>query len=267
MSSKGKKKGKELIVLPEQPEQCQILLEAFQWGAQRNKANDQMVKQSSRDATEEQKKRPITKRSGINRMSVAISNAPAYMTGSSVSESSKQHKNPKNIVSGIGYGGYAFVKGIASGIGGIFYEPYKGAKKKGAKGAAVGVGKGLIGLVAKPVAGTVGLVGCTVQGAVSTPGTIKRAVTKKGGKKGEQDGDSSDEEHKTDGAPTEQMVESVAEDSETNFDDISMRTESIANMGGSVALNDIEEYNREKAEMNEKLQSIKQLAESGDPTF
>lgn len=54
-------------------------------------------------------------------MSVAISNVPEYMTGSQVSESSKQHKNPKNIVSGLGYGGYAFVKGIASGIGGLVY--------------------------------------------------------------------------------------------------------------------------------------------------
>ena len=126
-------------------------------------------------------------------MSVAINNVPEYMTGSQVSESSKHHKNPKNIVSGLGYGGYAFVKGIASGIGGLVYQPYKGAKEKGAKGAAVGVGKGLIGLVAKPVAGTVGLVGCTVQGAVSTPGTMKRALTKKGTKKGAQEGEQDDE--------------------------------------------------------------------------
>ena len=105
------------------------------------------------------------------------------MTGSQVSEQDKKHKNPKNVVSGLGYGGYAFIKGIATGLGGVLYQPYKGAKEKGAKGAAVGVGKGLIGLVAKPVAGTVGLVGCTVQGAANTPGTLKRAVTKKEGKK------------------------------------------------------------------------------------
>ena len=92
------------------------------------------------------------------------------------------------------------MKGIATGIAGVVYEPYKGARQKGAKGAAVGVGKGLIGLVAKPVAGTVGLVGCTVQGAVNTPGTIQRAATKtkKGGKDGEgtADGFEDDEEEK-----------------------------------------------------------------------
>ena len=112
-------------------------------------------------------------------MSVAINNAPKYLTGTEVTEANKQHKNPKNILSGVGYGGYALVKGIFDGVTGLVTEPYKGAKKKGAKGAAVGVGRGLMGLVAKPVGGTVGLVGCTVQGAVSTPGTIKSALTKK----------------------------------------------------------------------------------------
>ena len=53
MNSKGKKKGKELIVLPEQAEQCQILLDAFARGSQSTKAADQLIKQSSKDATEE----------------------------------------------------------------------------------------------------------------------------------------------------------------------------------------------------------------------
>ena len=112
-------------------------------------------------------------------MSVAINNAPEILTFSSQTEDSKKYKKPKNIVSGVGYGGMAFCKGIFFGITGLVTEPYKGAKKKGAKGAAVGVGKGLIGLVAKPVAGTVGLVGHTVQGTISTPGTIYSAATKK----------------------------------------------------------------------------------------
>ena len=79
-------------------------------------------------------------------------------------------------MSGIGYGGLAFGKGIVFGITGLVTEPYKGAKKQGAKGAAVGVGKGLFGLVAKPVVGTAGLVSNTVKGAVSTPGSIKRSI-------------------------------------------------------------------------------------------
>lgn len=52
------------------------------------------------------------------------------------------------------------------------------------------MGKGLVGVVAQPVGGTVGLVGCTVQGAVSTPYTIKRSLTtkKKNGTTGEDEG-------------------------------------------------------------------------------
>ena len=46
----------------------------------------------------------------------------------------KKHKNPKNLASGIGYGGVAFAKGLFRGLTGIVYEPYKGAKKKGIKG-------------------------------------------------------------------------------------------------------------------------------------
>ena len=95
-------------------------------------------------------------------MSVAISNAGDTLTRSSTSESDKKHKNPKNLASGIGYGGMAFATGLFRGLTGIVYEPYKGARKKGVKGFGVGIGKGLVGVVAKPVGGTVGLVGCTV---------------------------------------------------------------------------------------------------------
>ena len=56
----------------------------------------------------------------------------------------------------------AFANGLFRGLTGIVYEPYKGARKKGLKGFGVGMGKGLVGIVAKPVGGTVGLVGCTV---------------------------------------------------------------------------------------------------------
>ena len=87
-------------------------------------------------------------------MSVAMMNVGGTST--------QKHKNPKNIVSGIGYGGIALAKGIFYGVTGVVSEPYKGAKKKGAKGAAMGIGKGLVGLVAKPIGGAVGLVGCSV---------------------------------------------------------------------------------------------------------
>ena len=182
------------------------------------------------------------------------------MTFSSQTEDSKKYKKPKNMVSGLGYGGLAFAKGIVYGITGLVTEPYKGAKKKGAKGAAVGVGKGIIGLVAKPVAGTVGLVGCTVEGTISTPGTIKKAMTKKGSGAAAGQGDESSEEEKKEEDDETLQVAAVERDTEINDDMMTMRTESIAPQ-------EVEEYNNEKAEMHMQLQALKDAAENGDPNF
>ena len=52
-------------------------------------------------------------------MSMAINNAPDILTFSSTTEESKKHKKPKNMVSGVGYGGLAFAKGIVFGITGL----------------------------------------------------------------------------------------------------------------------------------------------------
>ena len=148
------------------------MLNAFTKGAEAGRDVSTMTLGASKlKAQEEQKKQPLQKRSGINRMSMAIYN----VTDSK--DSKTKAKNPKNVVSGLGYGTVALAKGVVFGITGLVTKPYYGAKEGGAKGAAAGVGKGLVGLVAKPVGGTIGLVGCTVQGAVSTPGTIAKAVT------------------------------------------------------------------------------------------
>ena len=166
-------------------------------------------------------------------MSVAISNAGNTLTGQSSSENEKKHKNPKNIASGIGYGGMAFAKGLFKGLTGIVYEPYKGAKKKGVKGFGVGMGKGLVGVVAQPVGGTVGLVGCTVQGAVSTPYTIKKAVTKKKDPTTGEDieggpaADYAEEENKQ-AAEMEFANDQEEEKQDIEDDGMSMRTESVS---------------------------------------
>ena len=59
------------------------------------------------------------------------------------------------------------------------------------------MGKGLIGLVAKPASGLVGFFGHTVQGAANTPGTIKRAVDEKKSKQNKNQEQSTQEETKT----------------------------------------------------------------------
>ena len=65
-----------------------------------------------------------------------------------------------------------------------------------------------MGVVAKPTAGVVGMVGCTVQGTINTPGTIAKAVKKPKKKKGETDekGDSDDEEEKKDDSDQDQQI-------------------------------------------------------------
>jgi hypothetical protein len=64
------------------------------------------------------------------------------------------------------------IKEIASAVAGIVIEPYKQSKSKGIKGGAKGLGKGMIGLVCKPVAGTIDLVTYTTRGIAYTPNTI-----------------------------------------------------------------------------------------------
>ena len=69
---------------------------------------------------------------------------------------------------GVLQGGKAFAGGIASGIGGLFYQPFKGAKQGGVKGFFGGVGKGLVGVVTKPVAGTLEAVSNTFEGVANS---------------------------------------------------------------------------------------------------
>jgi hypothetical protein len=56
-------------------------------------------------------------------------------------------------VSGLGKGTSMALYNISLGVSGIVTEPYKGAKKSGIKGGTVGIGKGLAGLIGKPLKG------------------------------------------------------------------------------------------------------------------
>jgi hypothetical protein len=47
---------------------------------------------------------------------------------------------------------------VFSAVAGVISEPVKGAKKGGMKGMSVGIGKGILGLVCKPMKGTIDLV-------------------------------------------------------------------------------------------------------------
>ncbi|XP_075995110.1 intermembrane lipid transfer protein VPS13A isoform X2 [Genypterus blacodes] len=79
------------------------------------------------------------------------------------------NKQPTSLREGLTRGGKGLVSGFVSGITGIVTKPIKGAQKGGAAGFFKGVGKGLVGAVARPTGGIIDLASSTFQG-------IKRAA-------------------------------------------------------------------------------------------
>uniref|UniRef100_A0A7N6BRJ3 Vacuolar protein sorting 13 homolog A n=1 Tax=Anabas testudineus TaxID=64144 RepID=A0A7N6BRJ3_ANATE len=79
------------------------------------------------------------------------------------------NKQPSGLRDGLSRGGKGLVSGFVSGITGIVTKPIKGAQKEGAAGFFKGVGKGLVGAVARPTGGIIDMASSTFQG-------IKRAT-------------------------------------------------------------------------------------------
>nr|XP_003407426.1 LOW QUALITY PROTEIN: vacuolar protein sorting-associated protein 13A [Loxodonta africana] len=79
------------------------------------------------------------------------------------------NKQPAGLREGITRGGKGLVSGFVSGITGIVTKPIKGAQKEGAAGFFKGVGKGLVGAMARPTGGIIDMASSTFQG-------IKRAT-------------------------------------------------------------------------------------------
>lgn len=65
----------------------------------------------------------------------------------------RQFRN-RNKINGLATGTSAFLNSLASGIQGVAMKPIEGAENEGALGFFKGVGKGLVGVVAKPAVGT-----------------------------------------------------------------------------------------------------------------
>ena len=84
----------------------------------------------------------------------------------------KKKKQPSNIISGLFSGTTIMISSVFQGVTGLVVEPIKGAKSDGVKGATLGVGKGILGLICKPIAGSIDLVTQTARGIGNTPGTI-----------------------------------------------------------------------------------------------
>ncbi|XP_062985430.1 intermembrane lipid transfer protein VPS13A isoform X2 [Elgaria multicarinata webbii] len=74
------------------------------------------------------------------------------------------NKQPTGLKEGITRGGKGLVSGFVSGITGIVTKPIRGAQKEGAAGFFKGVGKGLVGAVARPTGGIIDMASSTFQG-------------------------------------------------------------------------------------------------------
>uniref|UniRef100_A0A674A5E2 Vacuolar protein sorting 13 homolog A n=1 Tax=Salmo trutta TaxID=8032 RepID=A0A674A5E2_SALTR len=79
------------------------------------------------------------------------------------------NKQPSGLREGLARGGKGLVSGFVSGITGIVTMPIRGAQKEGVAGFFKGVGKGLVGAVARPTGGIIDMASSTFQG-------IKRAA-------------------------------------------------------------------------------------------
>ena len=52
----------------------------------------------------------------------------------------------------------SFGTNLIGGVGGVVYQPYKGARSKGIKGMTIGVFKGIGGLIGYPIKGSLELI-------------------------------------------------------------------------------------------------------------
>jgi hypothetical protein len=96
------------------------------------------------------------KSDGLSKVVYTINTLPNILTSSSREEDTT--KNPSNFVTGLGYGGFAILKGVFDGVTGIIVEPIKGGTQDGFSGVAKGIGRGLLGVIAKPIGGVAGFV-------------------------------------------------------------------------------------------------------------
>jgi hypothetical protein len=88
----------------------------------------------------------------------------------------KRRYEPGNIATGLAVGTKSIIKGVVSGLAGVVIEPIKGAKHEGFKGATLGLGRGILGLVCKPVAGTLDLLSYSVRGVNNMPTSLYKKI-------------------------------------------------------------------------------------------
>jgi hypothetical protein len=79
-----------------------------------------------------------------------------------------------NVASGLGSGVQKLVTGFLDGVTGVVKAPIRGAEKRGLEGFAKGVGKGLLGLLVKPI---IGISDGLTDVMIGVKGTVDGATT------------------------------------------------------------------------------------------
>ncbi|CAG9320769.1 KES1_4 [Blepharisma stoltei] len=115
--------------------------------------------------------------SGLEKIGEKVNETPDRVFKSPLQEKTKRYE-PGNIATGLAVGTGKMIKRFAGGIFGLVTEPYKGAKRNGIKGATAGIGKAILGLVCKPIAGTIDFVTFSVRGVNNMPRSMYRGMAK-----------------------------------------------------------------------------------------
>ena len=109
----------------------------------------------------------------VQRISGTLYGATQNMKGRGHEYIIEEEDEPTNIITGIGEGIYGGLKEIASGITGIFTQPYKNfQKKKSVKSLITGIGSGIFGLIISPFAAVLKVINSIFTGAKNTITTI-----------------------------------------------------------------------------------------------
>lgn len=88
------------------------------------------------------------------------------------------NKPPANFQEGLARSGKGLVMGVVDGITGVFTKPIDGAREQGVKGFFKGLGRGAVGLVARPTAGVVDFASGSLD-AVKRAADMSEEVTKR----------------------------------------------------------------------------------------
>ncbi|XP_049694728.2 intermembrane lipid transfer protein Vps13 isoform X2 [Helicoverpa armigera] len=88
------------------------------------------------------------------------------------------NKPPANLQEGLARSGKGLVMGVVDGVTGVFTKPIEGAREQGVEGFFRGLGKGAVGLVARPTAGVVDFASGSLD-AVKRAADMSEEVTKR----------------------------------------------------------------------------------------